>query len=109
MTSGSDRAVNTTVWPTTVGADQVLVSPVASFQVGVSVVAGPAVTGMQLSVRVSVSVPVAVGPIAQVLRLILSSVARSPQVSIFVGQGRDLCLIFEAGYAGLIPVARSGV
>jgi hypothetical protein len=33
----------------------------------ISVVAGPSVTGMQLSVRVAVSVPVAVGPVAQVV------------------------------------------
>ncbi len=43
------------------------VSPVASCQVKVSVIAGPAVTGMQAMVRVAVAVPVAVGPTTQVL------------------------------------------
>jgi hypothetical protein len=61
--------VNTTVWPTTVGADQLmlLVPPVASFQVMVSVNAGPAVTFTQDSGMLSVAPPVAVEPITQVL------------------------------------------
>ncbi len=61
--------VNTTVWPTMVGLDNamVVVPAVASCQVRVSVVAGPAVAGTQLMVRTAVSLPVAVGPITQVL------------------------------------------
>jgi hypothetical protein len=45
----------------------VLVPPVASFQVTVSVIAGPAVTGTQARARLTVSAPVAVEPTTQVL------------------------------------------
>lgn len=59
----------TTVWPTMAGDDQlmVLVPPVASFQVTVSINAGPAVTFTQLRGRMMVAAPVAVGPTTQVL------------------------------------------
>jgi hypothetical protein len=51
------------------GDDQlmVLVPPVASFQVTVSINAGPAVTFTQLRGRMMVAAPVAVGPTTQVL------------------------------------------